>query len=345
MKKILIRVDGNHQLGMGDVSSMINLAEELKGFEILFVSKYIEGINKIEEFGYKIERIAEDISYEDEIRFIKELVKDLKLSVVVVELIIDNYGDYIEEISKISKTVVFDFFGNLNIYSDVLINWMGLNGNYKYNFLKEGAEYYSGLDYIPLNKRIKEYNLLNKRIPSETSNILITFGGSDLRNFTLRVIKVLEKFKGINITIVIGSVYKHKEKLQKFLRNLKCEYDLKENVSNLSEIMFNSDLAISTGGLTAFELCAVGTPFISIAAVGHQVDRLKKMDELGVCKYAGDWEDLKDENLYSIINELIENKKEREFMSERGKKLIDGRGTERLSNIIKNLAENQNKSI
>jgi len=93
MKKILIRVDGNHQLGMGDVSSMINLAEELKGFEILFVSKYIEGINKIEEFGYKIERIAENISYEDEIRFIKELVKDLKLSVVVVELIIDNYGD------------------------------------------------------------------------------------------------------------------------------------------------------------------------------------------------------------------------------------------------------------
>ena len=290
-KKVIFRADGNNERGLGDVISLMNIANKLKDFEILFVLKYLDGINKIKESGYSFKEIPENASYEDEIKFIKKIAEDFKPNVIVICLIIDNYGEYIKDISKISKTVVIDYYGNMDVYSDVLINWIGLGGNYKYNFLREDVSYYSGLDYIPLNERINKYHSLNKKILDKANNILITFGGSDLRNFTLRVMKVLEKFNGINIIIVIGSAYKHKEELQKFLKNCKCEYDLKENVSNLSELMFNSDLAISTGGLTAFELCAVGTPFISIAAIDHQVDRLKKMDEIGICKYVGDWRD------------------------------------------------------
>jgi len=340
MKRILFRADGNNEIGLGDVVSLLNIANKLKDFEILFISKYREGINKIKEYDYNLKEILDDIPYKDEIELIKNISSSFKPDIIIICLIIDNYGEYIKEISKISKTVVIDYYGNMDVYSDVLINWMGLDENYKYNLLVEDTKYYSGFDYIPLNEKVNKYNLLNKKIPDRTSNILVTFGGSDLRNFTLRVMKVLEKFEGINITIIIGSAYKYKEELKKFLKNCKCEYNLRENVPNLPELMFDSDLAISAGGLTAFELCAVGTPFISIAAVDHQVNRLKKMNELGICKYSGDWKNFEEMDLYNLINELINNKKKREFMTREGKNLVDGRGVERISAIIKNLVEN-----
>lgn len=340
MKRVLIRVDGSHKFGMGDIVSMINLAKELRDFEILFVSKYVEGIKKIKEFYYNIKEIPENIFYEDEIKLMKKIAEDFKPDLIVIELIIDNYGEYVKEISKISKTVVIDFFGEMDVYSDVIINWMGLDGNYKYNILNKNTKYYSGLDYIPLDEKINEYNRLSKRISDEADKILITFGGSDLRNFTLKVMNVLERFNKIEVTIVIGSAYKHKEELQEFLKNCRCKYILKENVPNIFELIFNSDLVISTGGLTAFELCAIGTPFISLAAVDHQINRLKKMDELGICKYAGDWNSFNEKNLYDLINELIHNKMKREIMTEKGKNIVDGKGVERISSVIRDIVEN-----
>ena len=47
MYKAIFRVDGSYELGMGDIVSCINLALELKDFDILFLSKYDEGIDKI----------------------------------------------------------------------------------------------------------------------------------------------------------------------------------------------------------------------------------------------------------------------------------------------------------
>ncbi len=54
---ILFRVDGNNNIGMGHIFYSSNIAKKLRNFEILFISKYEEGINKIREFGYKIIKI------------------------------------------------------------------------------------------------------------------------------------------------------------------------------------------------------------------------------------------------------------------------------------------------
>src|SRR3989344_2605813 len=160
MKRILFRADGNNEIGLGDVVSLLNIANKLKDFEILFISKYREGINKIKEYDYNLKEILDDIPYKDEIELIKNISSSFKPDIIIICLIIDNYGEYIKEISKISKTVVIDYYGNMDVYSDVLINWMGLDENYKYNLLVEDTKYYSGFDYIPLNEKVNKYNLL-----------------------------------------------------------------------------------------------------------------------------------------------------------------------------------------
>ena len=87
----------------------------------------------------------------------------------------------------------------------------------------------------------------------------------------------------------------------------------------------------------------MGTPFISIAAIDHQVDRLKKMDEIGICKYVGDWRDFNEKKSYNLFKSLINDKKEREKMSINGKKLLDGNGTIKIAEIVRGIVKNENK--
>src|SRR3989344_1675033 len=143
--KILFRVDGSYHLGMGDIISMINLAEKLDDFEILeilFVSKYMEGIKKINEFGYKVEKIPEDINLKEEIGIIKKINEKFKSNVIIVELIRNDYQEYCRGLSKINKTLIIDFFGNKKIYSELLINWDILSKNRKYIKKNKNTIYY-----------------------------------------------------------------------------------------------------------------------------------------------------------------------------------------------------------
>ena len=61
---------------------------------------------------------------------------------------------------------------------------------------------------------------------------------------------------------------------------------------------------------------------------------------MGICKYLGNFDEFKKKDLHNIFKELINNKKERENMSINGKKLLDGKGIERITAIIKDITEN-----
>ena len=339
---ILFRVDGNNSIGMGHISSSINIAKELKDFEILFISKYGEGISKIKEFGYDIRKIPENISLEEEISIIKEINNNFKIDIIIIDLLIENYSEYCKNISKINKSLVVDYLGGMEVYSDILINPDILSENQNY-IKKNNTIFYLGPKYALLNGQVNKYHNLDKIIKDKITNVLITMGGSDIRDLTPKVLEILKDFKEINFNIVIGHAFKNKNKIKKVLDSNKMNYSLIENSNNLSELMYDADLAISTGGLTSFELCTIGTPFIGISAAIWESKRLKKMEEEGICKYLGNFNGFEKKNLQNIFNELVNSKKEREIMSSNSKKLLDGNGINRVVQMMRDVIKDGNK--
>lgn len=99
--------------------------------------------------------------------------------------------------------------------------------------------------------------------------------------------------------------------------------------------MQEADIAISAGGTTLYELCALGVPTISYAFVDNQLDNVKQFQADDIIAYAGD---VREENIVDKINMYL--KKYMNDMELRKKKslqmqrFIDGKGAERIAEAL-----------
>lgn len=111
---------------------------------------------------------------------------------------------------------------------------------------------------------------------------------------------------------------------------------LHESVDNMADIMKECDFAVSAGGTTLYELCAVGVPTVVFSMADNQVEFVKAFDEKGAAKYAGDVR--KDRRLVQKIvtwgTAAVENPGFRKRMSDMARSLIDGKGAERIADAI-----------
>ncbi|MGG4199161.1 glycosyltransferase [Peribacillus frigoritolerans] len=86
--------------------------------------------------------------------------------------------------------------------------------------------------------------------------ILITFGGSDTTNETLKVLKAIESINmgSVLVDVIVGRTYPNKFKLIQYCKK-KNKYTAYFQVNNMAELMIDADLLIGSGGTTTWERC------------------------------------------------------------------------------------------
>jgi spore coat polysaccharide biosynthesis predicted glycosyltransferase SpsG len=100
-------------------------------------------------------------------------------------------------------------------------------------------------------------------------------------------------------------------------------------------LMLKADLAVTGGGQTTYELAATGTPAVAICIAENQRVSLKGLAEAGTLEFVGDAvDDDLELKLKSALTGLGGDPKRRQTMSERGQRLVDGRGAERVAQEI-----------
>jgi len=105
-----------------------------------------------------------------------------------------------------------------------------------------------------------------------------------------------------------------------------------KNVSNLEEYMKEADLAISAGGTTLYELCAVGTPTISYSFADNQLSNVKQFERDEVIDYAGDVRDTDIfENVWELYLKYREDCNLRKDKSTKMQLMVDGKGSARIA--------------
>jgi len=249
-RKILIRVDGYREIGYGHIYRMLTLANSLIDHEILFVSNgvYRSGIRLIKESNYPINIFHSDEEYD---QIIEKFAPD-----IIFNDILDTDWDYIKKLKKRNIYVVnFEDLGEGAKEANLVINAL----YEKKRFLNN---YYWGKEYYILRE---EFYLVNRKtINEKVKNILITFGGTDPNNYTLRVLKILNELQldDIKIYIILGLGYQNQESLSHFINNIDLDLLLKHDVNNISKYMYKSDLIFTSGGRTVYEIASIGTPTI-----------------------------------------------------------------------------------
>ncbi|KOC31914.1 UDP-2,4-diacetamido-2,4,6-trideoxy-beta-L-altropyranose hydrolase [Clostridium botulinum] len=313
--KILFRVDGGEEVGLGHIMRTLVLAKELnRNHEVKYIclnsSKYIKGIEKIKNENIDVIKIDKL----NEIEQIKNIESDC--------IILDKYNiksDYLLNLKSKFKVIYFDDNADLNYYPvDCIINQNIHANELNYNCLKD-TQLLLGSKYTMLREEFRKNNTI--KVKENIQNALITVGGSDDLNITEDIITELRNLQ-IKLQIVIGSAFKFKTRLKKYESS---NIVLHEN-PNMSEIMKKCDIAISTCGSTIYELCFLGIPTIGLIISDNQIKLGEYMNKIGAIKLG---------NISALKEDILNlNYNKRVSMIKIQKNVIDGKGVFRVKNQI-----------
>lgn len=327
--KVLIRVDGNSQIGLGHIYRGIALAEMLKeDFEIVFISVGISNVEPIKSSGFIVDIIPEFISLLEEPVWFAENYNQNDI------LVVDGYQftsvyqlNIIEQ--KFKLFYIDDLVKGMQV-ADVVINHCP--GTKENDYLSaENTKLALGLDYALLRDSFTSYDRSNSRKISSIKNILISFGASNPGGFSDKAIQELVLIDSIEEIHVLGeynldALHFSEQELLKI--NVHSALSEKE----VFNVMKPIDLAIVPSSTVSLELAALGIPMI----IGYFIDNQKRIYEgfKGVNSVFGI------ENYYSFdfstLNSIIEELNNLNFLNTNNlTSLFKGNPKENIKSLFK----------
>lgn len=322
--KIAIRADGGSKIGMGHIMRTLVLAKELSKFhEVFYIcriddplsDRYSIGIKNIKEQGFTVNTIRENNVL-------------LDLTRVNADFLITDSYDVNEEYFDKTKEM-FDktaYIDDINLYRfnvDFLIN-QNINSLYFKYKVNDNTKLLLGPQYIMLRDEFK--NQSQKDIKEKPRDIMITVGGGDPYHVTEQILDYV-KMLDYNFHVVVGPSFDKKNSLKSFAcEKVKLYYN-----ANIYEIMQKSDVAISACGSTLYELAASGVPTLGVIIASNQEGIAQMMDELEMIKNMG-WYNKLSKNIFKeTFTNLCEDFARRKKMSLNAKKVVDGKGAQRIA--------------
>lgn len=119
---------------------------------------------------------------------------------------------------------------------------------------------------------LRTYSLQRRAQPA-LRELLITMGGVDQNNATGQVLQALHNSQlpaDCRITVVMGETAPWLENIQQQVRGLFWPTRVLVGVSNMAQLMADSDLAIGAAGATSWERCCLGVPTIMLILADNQ---------------------------------------------------------------------------
>lgn len=238
-------------------------------------------------------------------------------------------------LKKYTKLLVSIDDGN-NIYfsSDILIS-PNVNPDVRHRFSRS-TKYLSGRDYIILKEGFEKTAHKRRDISKDPRHIFICFGGSDPNNLTERLIKILKDSaadKKIKINLVLGPLFGSAKRVETLIA-YDNRYVLRKGVSDLAGILQKCDLAIISGGTLLYEACILGAPAIVISQNKRQDREAGFFAAKKAVVNLGTFNGKAGSRVLPLIVELLSDYKRRKQLSVNARRLISGRGADRIASLI-----------
>ena len=360
--KIVFRCDASIQIGSGHVMRCLTLADELsrQGAESFFICRQHDGslIEILQQRGYQVYTLPLEhglvieseskatLAHADWLASTQH--RDAELSISIVKaiqpdwLIVDHYAldENWEKRLKpyCKKLMVIDDLADRKHDCDILLDQnFGRDPQDYAAYVNEDCELLCGSNYALLRPEFAEWRSysLERRQHNKLASILINLGGVDKDNMTTKILKALQN-KSLpdhcSITIVMGSTSPWIEAVKQQAAIMQWRTVVKVGVSNMAELMANSDLAIGAAGSTSWERCCLGLPTIMLVLADNQQIIANALEAVGAAR-TFDINILEAEPLAfdQVIKSVVPKMKE---MSRAASKVADGLGALRLSRFL-----------
>jgi spore coat polysaccharide biosynthesis predicted glycosyltransferase SpsG len=191
---------------------------------------------------------------------------------------------------------------------------------------------FKGPEYMVLDPVYAELHDKGKQIGNTVRKIFINLGGGDSRKFFPVIMEGLRLCKrDFDVTGVRGFTSWGQESFETRdwgALHFRWESQTPETA------LWAADLAITAGGLSGYEALCTGTPLLVLSYDDYQQMTARAFSRKGACIDLGLGEHLTPDRLAAQLALIDGNEELRRRISRQGKEIVDGRGAERVAQLI-----------
>lgn len=136
---------------------------------------------------------------------------------------------------------------------------------------------------------LREFSLQRRQKPS-LKRLLITMGGVDQPNATgkvLEALKICPLPSDCQITVVMGASAPWLEQVRSLAATMPWTTTVRVNISDMAQVMADSDLAIGAAGATSWERCCLGLPTLLVILAENQEEGALALQQRGAARLLG----------------------------------------------------------
>ena len=325
------------------------------GVKNVFVVKSDEEriLELIASNGYELERVPNDSNYAEDASLTLSIAERYSAKVITTDISnvvtledMQGYQNYLEALGAFGAYLItIDGFGRdcisdkLDVPSNVvIIPYYGAQ-NHKY---MTKAKCLLGPSFFILRREFLDAAKVPREIRKDVSNILVSMGGVDPAGCTIKVVNALTKLgrAHLNIKVVIGSGFAadSKRQIKNVLKKARYNSEIIVQSNAMAQLMLWADLAIINSGLTLYETAITQTPAVVLSQYPYHAVIMDDFSKAGFFCHLGYGPQVSDEAIVKAVEQLSDDSTLRKEMAQNGRKLIDGKGVERvISSIPKEL--------
>lgn len=363
--RVVFRADSSVKIGTGHLKRCLTLARALNaaGWECFFVCRELPGhiADTVCQLGHTLKMLRKPRGNATHHNFISEnysdwlgvsWFEDAKETTQVLKcvspdlLVLDHYGLDVNWETFIQNTVqnlvVIDDLANRSHQCQLFVDPnLGRRSSHYASLLPINCKKLIGEDFAILGAEFRKFRdeSLMRRLENKLSRILVSMGGIDNLNLTSQVIETLSQSslpQTVKIDVILGRASPFSNEVRRVASNSPFEIKLSVDVDNMAQMMSLSDMSIGAVGGTAWERLCLGLPSIAVIQAVNQEFNAKSLERAGVAKtlhYEEIRHRLPQEVEFLMVHENLKT------MSARASGIIDGRGTNRVIEAIKNLMQ------
>ncbi|WP_342449232.1 UDP-2,4-diacetamido-2,4,6-trideoxy-beta-L-altropyranose hydrolase [Acetomicrobium sp. S15 = DSM 107314] len=336
LEPLIIRADAGLHIGSGHLMRCLALAQGWKdgGGEVVFATACSNDnlLGRLYEEGFRVHKIENPYPHPQDWQTTRQILEEHKGA----WLVIDGYhfdSSYQRLVKESGHPLLaIDDYGHAgHYYADIV-----LNQNLHAESLPYSCEPYTklllGTKYVLLRREFLKWRGWKREVPEVARKLLVTMGGSDPKNVTLKVINAINMvdFEPLEVAVVVGPTNPHYEALERAARTSRHSIILMRDVPNMAELMSWADIAIAAGGTTCWELVFSGLPFIVIALAKNQRLVAEAFNDAGCALNLGWYYNLSSSEIAEPLLSLLLNQKRRAEMNQCGQQIVDGKGAIRV---------------
>ncbi|MGZ3696749.1 MAG: PseG/SpsG family protein [Bdellovibrionota bacterium] len=351
---VLFRTDADSRIGSGHLNRCLSLAQKFReaGHPVTFVLRHADlaAQERIASFSFAWVRIPADLDYSRELPWLLEKFPTLPGSFVLDVShpltfgALDPFSSYVEALRKAGILVtLLDGMGEqclatkLPIAPDlVILPYFGAKGLKMHSLAGEKFAIFD-----PAYQKAQR----PRKIRPSANRLLFTFGGSDPNYTTLKALdalpEVVRAVPSLQTRVIVGPSYSDqlKRAIHEHPEIHSGRVEMIDAPSCLLEHLEWCDLAVSSSGLTKYELALTGTPALLIsidethARINQEFVRMGSAIDLGVHS------EVSPMKLGARIVMALGDEKSRKELSAAGQRLLDAEGTTRILSELNRLRE------